>query len=231
MKLELFRFTKRVEEKMNIRLIRHAESTGNVENRWVGRVDAPLSEAGRLQAVRLRTRFEGEGYVPTHVYASPLSRAFETARITAADWDCPVEPWGDLVELRVGVFSNMTAAEIEEAFPKLAREFAETRNFDIIEGAETNRECNERAQRVVDRLASEHKNSDRVVLFSHGGILRHIIARLLGTEQVWTLDIGNTSIFEFTVDVESWHLDPKARTNLKFWRIDRFNDMAHLRDG
>ena len=213
---------------MNIRLIRHAESTGNVENRWVGRVDAPLSEAGRRQAARLRSGLEREGYVPTHVYASPLSRAFETARIVAANWDCPVEPWGDLVELRVGVFSNMTAEEIEKAFPKLAREFAETRNFDIIEGAETHRECYDRAQRVVDRLGSAHKNTDRVILFSHGGILRHIVSRLLGTDQVWALDIDNTSIFEFTVDVDSWHLDPKTRTNVKLWRIDRFNDVSHL---
>ncbi len=213
---------------MNIRLIRHAESTGNVENRWVGRVDAPLSDAGRRQAVRLRSSLEREGYVPTHVYASPLSRAFETARIVTANWDCPVEPWGDLIELRVGVFSNMTAEEIEKAFPKLAREFAETRNFDIIEGAETHQECYDRAQRVVDRLGNAHKNSDRVMLFSHGGILRHIISRLLGTDQVWALDIDNTSIFEFTVDVDSWQSDPKSRTNVKLWRIDRFNDSRHL---
>lgn len=215
---------------MNIMLIRHAESTGNVENRWVGRVDAPLSDVGRLQAVRLRSRLEQEGHVPTHVYASPLSRALETARIAAANWDCPVEPWGDLVELEVGVFSNMTGEEIKKAFPEVAREFAETRNFDIIEGAETHAECMARAQRVAGRLADEHKNSDRVMLFSHGGILRHIIARLLGTDQVWALKIGNTSIFEFTVDLEDWELDPKTRTNVKQWRIDRFNDSRHLDD-
>ena len=213
---------------MNIRLIRHAESTGNVENRWVGRVDVPLSETGRLQAARLRARLEMEGYVPTHVYASPLSRAFETAQIVAANWDCPVEPWGDLVELRVGVFSNMTDEEIEEAFPKLAREFAATRNFGIIEGAETQEECNARAQRVLDRLVSVHDNSDRIMLFSHGGIMRHIVSRLLGTEQVWSLDVDNTAIFEFTVDADSWNLDLKTRTNLNMWRIDKFNDTRHL---
>ena len=215
---------------MNIMLIRHAESTGNVENRWIGREDVPLSEAGRWQSDQLRIRLEQEGYVPTHIYASPLSRAFETARIAAANWDCPVEPWGDLVELKVGVFSNMTGEEIEKAFPALAREFAATHNFDIIDGAETNEECMARARRVVSRLAREHKNSDRVMLFSHGGILRYLISRLLGTEQVWSLEINNTAIFEFTVDVDSWNLEPKTRTNLNLWRIDRFNDTRHLDD-
>ena len=213
---------------MNIRLIRHAESTGNVENRWIGRVDVPLSEAGRRQAGQLRASLEREGYVPTHIYASPLSRAFETARIAAANWDCPVEPWGDLVELKVGVFSNMTGEEIEKAFPALARKFAATHNFDIIDGAETHQECNARARRVLDRLSSVHNNSDRVMLFSHGGILRYLISRLLGTEQVWSLDVDNTAIFEFTVDVDSWDLEPKTRTNLNLWRINRFNDARHL---
>lgn len=215
---------------MNIMLIRHAESTGNVENRWVGRVDVPLSAAGRLQANRLRIRLADEGYIPSHVYASPLSRAFDTARIVAANWDCPIEPWGELVELRVGVFSNMTGEEIEKAFPALAREFAANHNFDIIDGAETHEECTARAQRVLNRLAGAHSNSDRVMLFSHGGILRHIISRMLGTDQVWALDIDNTSIFEFNVDVESWHLEPKTRTNLNMWRINRFNDTDHLDD-
>ncbi len=213
---------------MNIRLIRHAESTGNAENRWAGRVDVPLSDVGRWQAAQLRAGLEQEGYVPTHVYASPLSRAFETARIVAANWDCEVEPWGDLVELRVGVFSDMTYAEVEEAFPEVVREFVKTHNFDIIEGAETHAECVARAQRVVDRLVSDHNDSDLVMLFSHGGILRHIISRLLGTDQVWALEIHNASIFEFTVDVGNWGQTPKTRTNVELWRIDRFNDARHL---
>ncbi len=215
---------------MNIRLIRHAESTGNVENRWIGREDVPLSEAGRWQAEQLRSRLEDEGYIPTHIYASPLSRAFETARIVAANWECPIEPWGDLVELKVGIFSNMTGEEIEKAFPAIAREFAASQNFDIIDGAETHEECNARAQRVLNRMAGMHSNSDRVMLFSHGGILRYLISRLLGTEQVWSLDVDNAAIFEFTVDVDSWDLEPKTRMNLSMWRINRFNDTDHLDD-
>ena len=87
-----------------------------------------------------------------------------------------------------------------------------------------------RARRVLDYLSTVHNNSDRVMLFSHGGILRYLISTLLGTEQVWSLDVYNTAIFEFTVDVESWNLEPKTRTNLNLWRINRFNDTRHLDD-
>ena len=209
-------------------LVRHAESTGNVENRWTGLTDAPLSEIGRRQAERLRDRLVKEGYVATHVYTSPLSRASETARIVSSGWSCPLEPWDDLVEIDVGTFSDLTPAEIEERFPSVVREFVATRNFDVIEGAETHIKCIARAKRVVDRLVSIHDDKDQVMLFSHGGIMHHIISRLLGTEQVWHFEIHNTAVFEFTIDVASWNLDPSIRTNVKQWNINRFGDTRHL---
>ena len=213
---------------MNIRLIRHAESAGNAENRWTGRKDLPLSETGRWQADMLRSSLEDEGYIPTHIYASPLSRAFETATIVSSAWSCSIEPWDDLVEIDVGAFSDLTATEIEERFPSVVREFVSTRNFDIIEGAETHIKCIARAVRVVDRLVRIHGDNDRVMLFSHGGIMHHIISRLLGTEQVWHFEIDNTAIFEFTIDVGGWNLDPRIRTNMQQWNIVRFGDTRHL---
>ena len=213
---------------MNLILIRHAESTANAEGRWQGRADFPLSNAGRAQAGRLRSRLEREEYLPTHIYTSPLSRVFETAQIASSNMGVPIEAWDDLMEHDVGVFSGLTWAELEERFPKTLREFNETFSLDIVEGAETHKEIMARARRVVDRLISEHDNGDRVLVFSHGGILTRVIARLLGTDRLWSLSIGNTAIFEFGIDVDKWHLDGKTRTNMDLWSIIRFNDAGHL---
>ena len=116
---------------MIIMLVRHAESIGNSEGRWVGREDVPLSSKGRCQAERLRARLESEGFNPTRIYTSPLIRTLETARIVAKNWNCPLVKWDDLVEIDVGSFSGMTTLEIEEHFPDLAKEFANTLNFDL----------------------------------------------------------------------------------------------------
>ena len=213
---------------MNLILIRHGESTANAEGRWQGRADFPLSEAGRSQAGRLRSRLEREEYSPTHIYTSPLSRVLETAQIGSSNWDLPIQPWDDLMEHDVGAFSGLTWDEIEERFPKVAREFNETRNLDIVEGAETHDEMTARAGRVVERLIREHDNADRVLVFSHGGILTQVIARLLGTDRLWSLRIRNTAIFEFGIDVEKWHMDGRVRTNMDLWSILRFNDAGHL---
>ena len=213
---------------MNLILIRHAESTANSEGRWQGRADFPLSEAGRSQAGLLRQRLEREGYAPTHIYSSPLSRVLETAQIASLNMDIPIEGWDDLMEHDVGAFSGLTWPEIEARFPDAAREFEATRDFDVVEGAETHDEIMDRARRVVDRLISEHDNGDRVLVFSHGGILTRVIARLLGTDRLWFLSIRNTAIFEFGIDVERWHMDGGARRNTELWRIVRFNDARHL---
>lgn len=213
---------------MNLILIRHAESTANSEGRWQGRADFPLSEAGRSQADRLRLRLEREEYSPTYIYTSPLSRVFETAQIASSKWDLPIETWDDLMEHDVGAFSGLTWAELEERFPETLREFNQTRNLDIVEGAETHDEITDRAERVVDRLISEHDNADRVLVFSHGGILTHVIARLLGTDRLWFLSIRNTAIFEFSIDVDNWHIEGRTRTNGNLWHIHRFNDARHL---
>ena len=216
---------------MNLRIIRHAESTANSEERWQGRADFPLSEAGRRQADRLRSRLEREGYTPTHIYSSPLSRALETARTVASNWSCPIESWDDLVESDVGVFTGLTHAEVEERFPEVARNFAATRDLDLVDSAETHVERTARAQRVVDRLIHDHGNADRVLVFTHGGIMTHVVAQLLNTERLWFLDIRNTAIFEFSIDVDAWHVQGQARTNINLWRIVRFNDASHLDEG
>ena len=129
------------------------------------------------------------------------------------------------------MFTGLTHAEIQERFPDVARRFGETRNLDLIDGAETHVERTARAQRVVDRLIGDHGNGERVLVFTHGGIMTHLVAQLLGADRLWFLDIRNTAIFEFSIDVDAWHEVGQARTNMNLWRIVRFNDAGHLDEG
>ena len=44
--------------------LRHGESIGNVESRWQGQADYPLTEKGRAQVRSLAGRWIGVGEVP-----------------------------------------------------------------------------------------------------------------------------------------------------------------------
>ena len=213
---------------MDLVFVRHAESLGNAQGRWQARQDSELTELGRQQAATLRERFASEGFEPTHIYASPLSRTYETARIVSSAWDHTIVPWDDLMEIDVGVFSGKTWDEIVGDFPDVAREFADTRDWDLVPGAETIGERQRRAGRAVQRLIADHSNEDRVLAFTHGGIIQHLFAVLMDSERLWGMSVRNTAVFDFTLDVDRWHQDGIAMTNPTLWRINRFNDASHL---
>lgn len=61
-----------------VTMVRHGESTDNTTSLWAGHRDAPLSNHGNSQALRLAKAFAD---VPvTAIYASDLNRANTTAR-------------------------------------------------------------------------------------------------------------------------------------------------------
>ena len=181
-------------------LVRHAESTANRDARVQGQVDYPLSEAGYRQAEALHARFRAQGLVPTHLYASPLTRAFETARVVARSWSLPIEPWKELQEYDVGVFSGLTWDEIRRQFPDEARRFELTRDWDQVPHAEPAAARAARGTLVADSLIDRHADGDIVVLITHGGILQHILAALLGSRRTWGFSAGNTAVFDLEID-------------------------------
>ena len=213
---------------MKLRIVRHAESTGNARGRWQGRDDTLLTDLGRAQAAKLGERFATEGYRPSHIYSSPLSRTLQTAQIASSAWDIPIVQVDDLMETDIGVFTGKTWQEIEEQMPEIAREFSVNRNLELIDGAETYTQRTDRAQRVVDLLTGEHTDDDSVLVFTHGGIISHIFAQLIGTDRMWGLGVRNTAVFEFTIAVERWQLDGHDRANTDLRRINLFNDASHL---
>ena len=213
---------------MRLLLVRHAESEGNFERRLQGHADFRLSEKGRRQAEALRDRLGREGFAPTHIYTSPLLRSAETARIVAASWEPEIVPWDDLKETGIGIFSGLTWAEIESAHPEIARRFLAGSDWDVVEGAEGLGQRRARGRRVIEAVIERHGDQDVVVLFTHGGILQHMVAALLDTERVWGASVENTALFEFVFDRARWAQADWGRHNPRMWRIARFNDASHL---
>ena len=200
----------------------------NAEGRLQGRAEFGLSPKGRAQAQRLSERFQREGFQPAYVYSSPQQRAAETAQIVARPWNVSIVHLDDLREHDVGIFTRLTWPEIDEKYPDLSRRFQESGDWDIVEGAETLRERQARAHRVIETAIQRHANDDVVLLFTHGGILQHMLAALIGSDRTWGVSVAHTAVFEFTLDPEHWSLDGHALLNNSLWRIDRFNDASHL---
>ena len=73
---------------MKIYLVRHGETTADVEDRYGGDYDDHLTEKGTKQAKDLAKVLSGKGI--ELIYHSPKIRAVETAQIVAAELKVPL---------------------------------------------------------------------------------------------------------------------------------------------
>jgi broad specificity phosphatase PhoE len=163
-----------------IALIRHGETVANVEGRWHGRTDGPLTELGLRQGAHLAAGYGGI----TRVFASPLERTRLTAGAFSAVHGLDVEIEDDLIEIDFGAWEGRTTSELQERF---AQEWHRVfdQGLDEPRGGtgETFEQAGERVATAVRRLAERHP-TDRLALFTHGGAIWSFALRILGIE--WT---------------------------------------------
>ena len=97
---------------LTLLLARHGETDLNTEDRWQGRIDAPLNLAGQAQAQQLARDLPAG--IDT-IVASPMLRARQTAEPAAQRLGLPVAFDDDFRERDFGVFDGLTEAEATAA--------------------------------------------------------------------------------------------------------------------
>ena len=159
-----------------VALIRHAESEANAAGRWHGVSDGPLTARGRDQAAALGARYAGV----SRVYSSPLERARATAEAFARVHALPVEVLLELIEVDFGAWEGLTPHEIAERHPEdWAAVFEAGEDRPRGGTGETFAAVGDRLAGVIDRMERTHPG-ERIALFSHGGAIWSLTARILG---------------------------------------------------
>ena len=101
---------------MRIILVRHGETTWNIEGRYQGQEDTPLSERGLRQGHLLA---EGLHHIPIDVcISSPLQRSYQTCKFCADLHKLPVATDERLLEINHGSWEGVLAPEIAKQFPQ-----------------------------------------------------------------------------------------------------------------
>ena len=100
---------------IRIILLRHGETTWNIEGRYQGQEDTPLSERGWEQGRKAALALKD---VPIdRAISSPLSRSYETCRLAADFHHLPVMKDERLTEISHGLWEGIHADEIEARYP------------------------------------------------------------------------------------------------------------------
>ena len=106
--------------------IRHGETEWNVNTRIQGQLDIGLNATGVWHARRAGGALADEPIGV--VYASDLSRAWQTAEEIARPHGLAVQPEPRLRERACGTFEGMSFAEIEATLPEQARRWPMSRS-------------------------------------------------------------------------------------------------------
>ena len=164
---------------MNTRifLIRHGATTLSAEDRFAGATDMALSDTGREQVRHLAERLGGDEI--TAIYASPLGRTVETARILAEPHGLEVETREALREISHGHWEEMTRAEVEEQFPAEAAAWEADPYTFAPAGGESGLAVTARALPALLEIVRAHPGG-RVLVVSHKATIRLLLSSLLG---------------------------------------------------
>lgn len=205
---------------MRIYLIRHGRQDSRLCN-----VDVSLSEAGVRQAVLAGKRF---ARTPLDaIYASSLIRARQTAeyireQMLLSGRRMPeIEVRSGLREIDFGDWTGLSDTEIEERY----HDFKEERKR-LIGSTDLGFPNGEDGEMVWARVKPVLKEiicsgGQEIVVVSHGGTIRVILAALFGRGQSerlrYVLNMENTAITEL------YYEEQKQR-----FYLERVNDYAHL---
>ncbi|MCW3061148.1 MAG: 2,3-diphosphoglycerate-dependent phosphoglycerate mutase [Capsulimonas sp.] len=177
-------------------LVRHGESQWNLENRFTGWVDVPLSPKGEEEA---RIAGEHMADLPVDkVYTSVLQRAINTSKIALAaagkSEDLPTERDEALNERHYGDLQGLnkaeTAAQYGDEQVKIWR-----RSYDVPPPGEKGESLKDTAARTLPyfeaHILPDLKAGVNVLVVAHGNSLRSIVMSLdkLTKEQVLELNI------------------------------------------
>lgn len=198
---------------MELILVRHGR-VADGEKRFdsSGRFDQPLSELGLEQAEAVAERLSTEEI--SAIYASELCRTRQTAEPLANALGLEIVVHSGLNEVFLGEYEGRSFSKMLQERDATYMRFLKTRKWSEFPGAETDDQVRKRVGDTLEELAERHPKQ-RVVAFTHGGIINAALAIATGASTLVLVSPDNGSI-------TSIYLRPKPPL------VVTVNDTAHL---
>jgi broad specificity phosphatase PhoE len=194
-------------QEVAVALIRHPETVANVEGRFVGRGESPMTDLGGAQVVSIAMMMES--WKPGAVISSPRERALTVAqRISACG--TPLRVLDELAEIDFGRAEGLTWAElralgIEVCYPSTVLRAQRADDAlggpvggPVALGGEAWGAFMDRvrtAARVIESAAP------RVAVVTHGGVIRALLTHWLGLDDAaaWRFAVPGATIATLTL--------------------------------
>ncbi|WP_339011688.1 histidine phosphatase family protein [Fusobacterium animalis] len=167
---------------MEIYFVRHGQTIWNVEKRFQGLSDSPLTELGITQAKLLGEKLKNIKF--DKFYSTSLKRAYDTANYIKGNRKQKVEIFDDFVEISMGDMEGIKQEDFKKLYPEQVKNFF----FNQLEydpssfGGESFLEVRERVIRGLNKFIELNKNYERVLVVSHGATLKTLLHYISGKD-------------------------------------------------
>lgn len=191
------------QEKERILVMRHPQTTANLDQTLSGRRNVDLSPKGEEQARRAIEALVT--WKPDRILTSPLKRCTKLAFAAAERLgiEAVVEP--RIIEMEFGAAEGLSAQEAKEHGWSFPWALDEEGHSVVAPGGESYEEALARTESLLEDLKS---CSGRTALVTHGGISRSILRAVYGTpaDRFWRIQISNVSSFVLSYDGKRYFL-------------------------
>lgn len=157
---------------MKILLIRHGQTTGDLEDRYGGWYDDSLTSEGVQQLEVTAQKLVGKKI--DKIFTSSLKRAQESTEIINRVTTTQVEIMDGLRERNYGVLGGLTKQEALEKYPEVVELHKNPDNTDP--DGESRADFITRVVNTFDSIVNQKLN--QVILVGHGGSIKVILKHL-----------------------------------------------------
>lgn len=189
-------------------LVRHGQSLANLQERFAGHYDAPLTEHGQAQA-RAVGKYVAEHYDVDAIYSSDLSRAYDTARPASLLLGIDIIPEKGLREIFEGKWSGERFVDIKENFSEDFNHWRTDIGTARCTGGESTEELLFRVRATLTRIAEEN-DGKTVLIATHATPIR-VMQTFVETGDLRAMQkipwVTNASISEVVYSDGEWRFE------------------------
>jgi broad specificity phosphatase PhoE len=162
---------------MRILIVRHGESTGNLNKIFQGQGSYPLTEKGKIQAVLVAKELKDKYNSIDCIYSSDLVRAKESAEIIANILGITEVTFvKGFREHNCGILQDKVFSD--ELIEKYLKPSMEEHSLKIPDG-ESRNEMVARISTAFDQIVSKTKEKSTILIITHGGVLGRLFKEIL----------------------------------------------------
>lgn len=150
---------------LDLYITRHGQTVWNIERRFQGRKDSPLTDLGRTQAALLHERIKNLGI--DVIYTSPSKRAVETTRLIRGNLDVPVYEAEELYEMDFGDWEGQSIDEVLKEHSQLYEHLVYEPGKYVPVTGESFDELFIRTRKIIEDIKRGYHDK-RVLIVTHG---------------------------------------------------------------